>query len=84
MESKVADFFQLDSVGKSHTKKDRTVQIRKVMEIFKNDNNANVVPGRKFDGPLPPQFDEAEYRSWHLLKDKELDKISEIRFNYFC
>ena len=84
MESKVADFFQLDSGGKSHTKKDRTVQIRKVMEIFKNDNNANVVPGRKFNGPVPSQFDEAEYRSWHLLKDKELAKISEIRFNYFC
>ena len=83
MEDKVVDFYELDSSGKSHTKKDRSDQIRKVLDILKNEEVANLKPGRKFNGPLNNHFDEAFYRSWHLEKDRELAKIHEIRAKYF-
>ena len=88
MEEKVVDFFDLDLVGKSHSKKDRSAQITKVMEIFKNEEVSSYKPGRKFNGPSVPSssdlfYDEAEYRVWHLAKDKELTKMSQIRRKYF-
>ena len=88
MESKVFDYFELDAAGKSHTKKDRSSQITKIMEIFKQEKVSSKIPGRKFNGPTAPCFpnlmmDEARYRSWHLAKDKEMTKISKMRKKYF-
>ena len=88
METNVTDFFETDHVGKSHTNKDRSEQINKLMEIFKYEEVSSKKPGRKFNGPCVPSslttfFDEAHYRSWHLAKDKEFAKISGIRKKYF-
>ena len=85
METKVVEFFELDSAGKSHTKKDRKDQRKQVMDILKKEEVADCKPGRKFNGPCVSNnlFDEAIYRSWHLEKDRELTKIHAIRSKYF-
>ena len=83
MEEKVVEFFHLDRGGKSHTDKDRSGQIKKVMDIFKNEEVTVTKSGRTFNGPAVPIFDEARFRSWHLAKDKELAKMSDIRRKYF-
>ena len=88
MEIKVGEFFKLDSAGKSHTKKDRQSQIKKLSDLFKSEKISAQMPGRKFNGPHVPicsnlLFDEAQYRSWHIDKDKELTKISDMRQKYF-
>jgi hypothetical protein len=85
MESKVVEFYELDSPGKSHTKKDRKDQRKQVMNILKKEEVADCKPGRKFNGPCISKnhFNEVTYRSWHLEKDKELTKIHAIRSKYF-
>ena len=88
MESKVSKFFELDLMGKSHTRKRRDDQRRKLSEIFQKEMISSRFPGRKFRGPTVPDrmcslFDEAKYRAWHLGKDKEFAQISDIRQKYF-
>ena len=88
IEHKVNDFFDVDTSGKSHSKKSRVVQLQKLGELFKREECSNVTPGRVFRGPgvksdVFSMFDEAKYRVWHLNKEKELLKIQRLKENYF-
>ena len=88
IEGKVNDFFKVDVAGKSHTKKNREAQRRKLSELFKKEDIASVVQGRVFNGPevsrnIWQMFDEAKYRAWHLNKENELLKFDNLRENYF-
>ena len=64
IKSKVNEFYSLDGPGKSHKKKDRTLIVRKLTELFKNEKVAIYVPKRDFNGPevlpsLENSYDEA-------------------------
>ena len=88
IEAKVNDFFDIDAGGKSHSKKNREGQIRKLTEIFRKEKSAVVTPGRVFKGPMVESnvfsmFDEAKFRAWHLSKEKELQKFEKLRENLF-
>ena len=88
LELKVNDFFDVDSVGKSHTKKDRGALRKKLTELLKKENIASVFPGRAFQGPqvssdVWSMFDEAKFRVWHVNKEKELLKIEKFKEHYF-
>ena len=88
IENKVNDFFDIDVAGKSHTKKNRDAQIKKLTEIFKKEKCTNEIPGRVFKGPqvvsdVYKMFDEAKYRVWYMNKEKELLKFQKLRENFF-
>ena len=81
IEVKINDYFKVDAAGKSHTKKSREAQRKKLTSLMKKENIASRVPGRIFKGPQVPSnvwcmFDEAKFRAWHLNKEKELLKIN--------
>ena len=81
VERKIVEFHELDDSGKGHTKRDRSTQIDRLCTLFKQEQVAEVIPGRKFNGPivnpnLDHEFDEASYRAWHYRKDKELQQFS--------
>ena len=83
VERKIVEFHELDGSGKSHTKRDRRKQIDKLCNVFKQEKVAELIPGRKFNGPnvarsLDDLFDESSYRAWHYRKDKEMEKFSEF------
>ena len=81
LEDKLVDFFGLSNPGKSHSQKDHTPQVCKISSILRKESVTVVVPGRKFKGPKLDanffnNFDEAKFRTWHLMKDKELHRSS--------
>ena len=87
IESKVNEFYSLDVPGKSHKKKDRTLIVKKLTELFKNEKVAVYVPKRDFNGPevlpsLENSYDEAQYLSWHYSKTKELAAFYKYKENY--
>ena len=74
--------------GKSHKKKDRTLIVRKLTELFKNEKVAIYVPKRDFNGPevlpsLENNYDEAQYLSWHYSKTNELAAFLQIQRKLF-
>ena len=80
-------FFDLDVPGKSHTKKDRTKVIDKLVDLFEKEKVAEHRPGRQFKGPivspdLEKDFDEALFLSWHYNKTKELVKFYKYKENF--
>ena len=88
IERKINQFFNIDAGGKSHTKKDREVQIKKLSQLIKKEKITKVVPGRVFKGPtvdkdITNMFDEAKYRAWHRSKEIELLKFEKLRENLF-
>jgi hypothetical protein len=81
LEEKLVNFFELTKNGKSHTQKDHTAQVNKISTILRKECIVGFVPGRKFKGPnlksnFFDNFDEVKFRTWHLIKDKELHRSS--------
>ena len=88
MEENVNDFFDIDNAGKSHVKKDRSVNIKAVADLMQRECAFKCIPNRKFNGPAVPSnvfkmFDEAKFRSWHLKKEMELMKFEKLRDKFF-
>ena len=81
IEEKLTEFFELSQAGKSHSQKDHTVTVSKILGILRSESVTDMIPGRKFKGPnLQPNFfanfDEVKFRTWHFDKDKELYRSS--------
>ena len=88
IEEKVNDFFDVDASGKSHSNKNREVQIRKLCELFKREECTKTTPGCTFNGPnvcsnVLSMFDEAKFRVWHSNKENELLKVQKLKEKYF-
>ena len=80
IEDKVNDFFNVDASGKSHSNKNRELQIKKLCELFKREECTKLIPGCPFNGPnvcsdVLSMYDEAKFRAWHSNKENELIKV---------